>query len=64
MKTKRLLMIAIDESHCVSTWGHDFRSSYRGLSNIRKWIPDIPIMALTATATDNVQKDIINTLNL
>jgi ATP-dependent DNA helicase RecQ len=59
-----LLMIAVDESHCVSSWGHDFRPSYKEIQKIKLLLPDIPLMALTATATPKVQEDIINTLRL
>ncbi|KAL9268507.1 ATP-dependent DNA helicase Q-like 3-like protein [Drosera capensis] len=59
-----LHLIAIDEAHCISTWGHDFRTSYRKLSSLRNRFPDIPILALTATAVPKVQKDVIESLCL
>jgi len=63
-KKDMLVGVFIDESHCISTWGNDFRESYRSLNCIREWVPDIPIVALTATATDRVQRDIISKLGL
>ncbi|XP_024521223.1 ATP-dependent DNA helicase Q-like 3 [Selaginella moellendorffii] len=59
-----LSLIAIDEAHCISSWGHDFRPSYRKLSALRTSLPDIPILALTATASKKVQEDIIKSLSL
>lgn len=53
-----------NEAHCISTWGHDFRPSYRKISSLRKQFPDIPILALTATAVPKVQKDVISSLCL
>lgn len=57
-------LIAIDEAHCISEWGHDFRPDYRNLKVLRKKFHGIPIIALTATATENVRKDIVKQLDL
>ncbi|XP_041999047.1 ATP-dependent DNA helicase Q-like 3 isoform X1 [Salvia splendens] len=59
-----LNLIAVDEAHCVSTWGHDFRPSYRKLSSLRNNLPGIPVLALTATAVPKVQEDVIKSLSL
>lgn len=54
----------IDEAHCVSEWGHEFRADYRGLSRLKQIFPHVSIAAFTATATQKVQKDIVHTLSL
>jgi ATP-dependent DNA helicase RecQ len=59
-----IAQIAIDEAHCISEWGHDFRPEYRELKKLRTFFPDVPIMALTATATKRVRDDIIKQLKL
>jgi ATP-dependent DNA helicase RecQ len=59
-----IAQFAIDEAHCISEWGHDFRPEYRELKKLRKHLPDVPMMALTATATERVRADIIKELEL
>ena len=62
---KELLgFIAIDESHCISTWGYDFRKEYKQLKVLKDFFPSVPILAVTATATEKVCIDIINSLKL
>ena len=61
---ENIASIAVDEAHCVSQWGHDFRTSYRQLHKIKTVFPGVPILALTATATPTVQQDICNSLKL
>ena len=60
----KVSLVAIDESHCISEWGHDFRPEYRRLSILREIFTKVPVMALTATATPIVQRDIISQLRL
>ena len=57
-------LIAIDEAHCISEWGHDFRPEYRQISSLREQFPGVPFMALTATATERVRADIATQLHL
>ncbi|MDP3770173.1 MAG: DNA helicase RecQ [Candidatus Sungbacteria bacterium] len=57
-------LIAVDEAHCISEWGHDFRPHYGNLKTLKAHFPHIPLIALTATATSRVRKDIIAQLNL
>ena len=64
LKQWKVSRFAVDEAHCISEWGHDFRPEYRQLSNLRRLFPDLPFMALTATATDRVRTDILTQLRL
>ncbi len=64
LKTIPLALFAIDEAHCISEWGHDFRPDYLGLSAIPKQFPGVPVAAFTATATQKVQQDIIAKIGL
>ncbi|OYU85238.1 MAG: recombinase RecQ [Flavobacterium sp. BFFFF2] len=64
LKSFPINLIAVDEAHCISEWGHDFRPAYLNIHNLRNWFPKIPIIALTATATKPVKIDIVNYLKL
>ena len=58
LKRMKVCMITVDESHCISQWGYDFRPAYLNIADIRKLLPNVPVLALTATATPEVVKDI------
>jgi ATP-dependent DNA helicase RecQ len=64
LKNLPINLIAIDEAHCVSQWGHDFRPAYLKIANLKKHFPKTPFLALTASATERVKEDIINQLGL
>ncbi|KAF2269213.1 ATP-dependent DNA helicase [Lojkania enalia] len=61
---RELARVAVDEAHCISEWGHDFRPSFQHLSFFKTEFPDVPIICLTATATARVREDIVKTLGL
>ncbi len=64
LKTVPISFVAIDEAHCISEWGHDFRPEYRNLRQIIKQLGDVPVIGLTATATPKVQEDILKNLDM
>ena len=64
LRNQKISFVAIDEAHCISEWGHDFRPEYRNLKNIIKAIDNVPVICLTATATEKVQEDILKTLGI
>ena len=64
LKGQKISFVAIDEAHCISEWGHDFRPEYRNLKNIIQKIGNVPIIGLTATATPKVQEDVLKNLGI
>ena len=64
LRNADISLVAIDEAHCISEWGHDFRPDYRNLKALRGHLPGAPFMALTATATERVREDIVSQLGL
>jgi ATP-dependent DNA helicase RecQ len=63
-KRMKVGLIVVDEAHCISEWGHDFRPSFLDISKLREYQPEVPVLALTATATQKVKEDIVQYLKL
>lgn len=64
LQDTQLSFIAIDEAHCISQWGHEYRPAYRGLGSLRRWFPNVALHAFTATATEAVREDIVESLGM
>ncbi|XP_033369476.1 Werner syndrome ATP-dependent helicase isoform X3 [Parus major] len=64
VQTVGITLIAVDEAHCISEWGHDFRNSFRSLGLLKKTLPSVPVIALTATASPSIREDIVKCLKL
>ena len=64
LDTLKISLVAVDEAHCISEWGHDFRPDYRSLGALRRSMPHTPFLALTATATEQVRQDIVAQIGL
>src|SRR6202049_1335025 len=64
LRACRIALFAIDEAHCISQWGHDFRRDYQALGILKEQFPETPLMALTATAADPTRRDIATRLHL
>lgn len=63
-ESRQLARVVVDEAHCVSSWGHDFRPDYKGMSLFKQQFPQVPVMALTATANEKVRMDIVHHLQM
>ncbi|MDE6339897.1 MAG: RecQ family ATP-dependent DNA helicase, partial [Muribaculaceae bacterium] len=64
LRRVKVSMIVVDEAHCISQWGYDFRPSYLNIKELRKLYPSVPVLALTATATPQVEEDILRQLEM
>lgn len=64
LKSLKISLIAVDEAHCIAQWGHDFRPAYLKINKLKEFLPNVIILALTATATQSVQKEIISSLEM
>ena len=64
LKKMKVNLLAIDEAHCISQWGYDFRPAYLNIASIRSILPKVPVLALTATVTEVVKQDIIAKLGI
>ncbi len=64
LENVEIALIAVDEAHCVSQWGHDFRPEYAALGDLKQYFPGVPLIALTATADPHTREDIVNVLGL